>query len=172
MIFPTFTTDKLYGMEKIALFPGSFDPFTVGHENVVLRALGLFEKIVIAVGYNSNKMDFFPVEQRMNWIREVFKHEPRISVEKYEGLTVEFAKEMNATHILRGIRTSADFEYERAIAQVNRAMTGIDSVFLLTTPEHTPVNSSIVRDIIKHGGDASKFLPKQIKIPVEPDRRF
>lgn len=159
-------------MKKIALFPGSFDPFTVGHENVVIRGLGLFDSIIIAVGYNSNKADFFPVEQRVNWIKQVFKGESRISVEKYECLTVDFAKQMHATHILRGIRTSADFEYERAIAQVNRAMTNIDSVFLLTTPEHTPVNSSIVRDIIKHGGDASKFLPKQIKIDYMPDGCF
>lgn len=153
-------------MDKTAIFPGSFDPFTIGHENVVRRALDLFDHIVIAVGYNSNKKDFFSVEKRMFWIGEVFADEPRVSVDKYEGLTVDFAKNVNASHILRGIRTSADFEYERAIAQVNKAMTGIDSVFLLTTPEHTPVNSSIVRDIIKHGGDASMFLPKQIKISL------
>jgi pantetheine-phosphate adenylyltransferase len=158
-------------MQKIALFPGSFDPFTVGHENVVLRALDIFDKIIIAVGYNSNKADFFPVDDRVNWIKSVFTDQPNISVEKYEGLTVDFAKEIGATHILRGIRTSADFEYERAIAQVNKAMTGIDTIFLLTTPEHTPVNSSIVRDIIKHGGDASKFLPKQMKIVCQPAKR-
>lgn len=151
-------------MRKIAVFPGSFDPFTVGHENVVRRALDLFDEIVVAVGYNSNKADFFPVDQRVNWIKEVFSDTNRIKVEKYEGLTVDFARSISATHLLRGIRTSADFEYERAIAQVNRAMVGIDTVFLLTTPEHTPVNSSIVRDIIKHGGDASKFLPAKIKI--------
>jgi pantetheine-phosphate adenylyltransferase len=149
---------------KTAIFPGSFDPFTVGHENVVLRALDIFDYIIVAVGYNSNKKDFFPVDKRMEWIKSVFIDEPRISVDKYECLTVDYAKQVNATHILRGIRTSADFEYERAIAQVNKAMTGIDSVFLLTTPEHTPVNSSIVRDIIKHGGDASMFLPSRIKI--------
>jgi pantetheine-phosphate adenylyltransferase len=153
-------------MIKKAIFPGSFDPFTIGHENVVVRALDLFDEIVIAVGYNSNKADFFPVDTRMAWIKSVFENESRISVDKYEGLTVDFAQEIGATHILRGIRTSADFEYERAIAQVNKLMTGIDSVFLLTTPEHTPVNSSIVRDIIKHGGDASQFLPKQMKIKL------
>jgi len=153
-------------MIRKAIFPGSFDPFTIGHENVVVRALDLFDEIVIAVGFNSNKADFFPVDTRMAWIKSVFENESRISVAKYEGLTVEFAQEIGATHILRGIRTSADFEYERAIAQVNKLMTGIDSVFLLTTPEHTPVNSSIVRDIIKHGGDASQFLPKQMKIKL------
>ncbi len=151
-------------MKKIAVFPGSFDPFTVGHENVVRRGLDLFDEIIIAVGYNSNKADFFPVDQRVDWIKSVFTDTDKIKVEKYQGLTVDFAKSINATHLLRGIRTSADFEYERAIAQVNRAMVGIDTVFLLTTPEHTPVNSSIVRDIIKHGGNASQFLPKQIKI--------
>ncbi|TRX71045.1 pantetheine-phosphate adenylyltransferase [Carboxylicivirga sp. M1479] len=150
-----------------AIFPGSFDPFTVGHEDVVRRGLSLFDKIIIAVGFNSNKRDFFPLEDRMQWIRDVFVDDDRVSVEKYEGLTVEFAKEVECTHILRGIRTAADFEYERAIAQVNKAMSGIDSVFLLTTPEHTPVNSSIVRDIVKHGGDAGQFLPDAIKINIQ-----
>ncbi|MCT4588663.1 MAG: pantetheine-phosphate adenylyltransferase [Carboxylicivirga sp.] len=152
---------------KVAIFPGSFDPFTVGHEDVVRRGLSLFDKIIIAVGYNSNKKDFFPLEDRMKWIRDVFEGDERVTVEKYEGLTVDFAKDINCTHILRGIRTAADFEYERAIAQVNKAMSGIDSVFLLTTPEHTPVNSSIVRDIVKHGGDAGQFLPDAIKINIQ-----
>ncbi|MBR8534736.1 pantetheine-phosphate adenylyltransferase [Carboxylicivirga sediminis] len=152
---------------KIAIFPGSFDPFTVGHEDVVRRGLSLFDKVIIAVGYNSNKNDFFPLEDRMKWIRDVFVDDERVSVEKYEGLTVDFAKEVGCTHILRGIRTAADFEYERAIAQVNKAMSGFDSVFLLTTPEHTPVNSSIVRDIVKHGGDAGQFLPKAIQINIQ-----
>jgi len=152
---------------KTAIFPGSFDPFTVGHEDVVRRGLSLFDKIIIAVGYNANKKDFFPIEDRMQWIRDVFVDDDRVRVEKYEGLTVEFAKEVGCTHILRGIRTAADFEYERAIAQVNKAMSAIDSVFLLTTPEHTPVNSSIVRDIVKHGGDAGQFLPEAIKINIQ-----
>ncbi|WP_430815735.1 pantetheine-phosphate adenylyltransferase [Carboxylicivirga sp. RSCT41] len=152
---------------KTAIFPGSFDPFTVGHEDVVRRGLSLFDKIIIAVGYNSNKRDFFPLDNRMQWIRDVFISDERISVEKYEGLTVDFAREIGCTHILRGIRTSADFEYERAIAQVNKAMSGIDSVFLLTTPEHTPVNSSIIRDIVKHGGNAGQFLPEAIQKNIQ-----
>lgn len=152
---------------KTAIFPGSFDPFSVGHEDVVRRGLSLFDRIIIAVGYNANKKDFFPIEDRMQWIRDVFIQDERVSVESYEGLTVEFAREIACSHILRGIRTAADFEYERAIAQVNKAMSGIDSVFLLTTPEHTPVNSSIVRDIIKHGGDAGQFLPEAIKINIQ-----
>jgi len=150
-------------MERVAIFPGSFDPFTVGHEDIVKRGLELFDKVIISVGYNSNKKEFFPVGNRVMWIKEIFWDNPKVTVRKYEGLTVEFATEVGARYILRGLRTSADFEYERAIAQVNKAMTGIDSVFLLTQPKHTPVNSSIVRDIIKHGGDASLFLPDKIK---------
>ncbi|HHU00584.1 pantetheine-phosphate adenylyltransferase [Xiashengella succiniciproducens] len=149
-------------MERIAIFPGSFDPFTVGHDNIVRRGLNLFDTIIIAVGHNSTKHYLFPVAKRVEFIRELFADEPRVVVEAYSDLTVDFAKRMNASNILRGLRTAADFEYERAIAQVNKAMTNIDSVFLLTTPEHTPVNSSIVRDILKHNGDASKFIPEKI----------
>lgn len=149
-------------MERIAIFPGSFDPFTIGHENIVRRGLKLFDKIIIAVGHNTSKGYFFNIDERVEFIKAEFADEPRVSVEKYENLTVEFAQQKNADFILRGIRTAADFEYERAIAQVNRLMTCIDSVFLLTTPQHTPVNSSIVRDILKHGGDASKFIPATI----------
>jgi pantetheine-phosphate adenylyltransferase len=150
--------------KRIALFPGSFDPFTIGHEGIIMRGLSLFDEIVIAIGYNSNKSTFFSLESRIAIIKSVFEKIPEISVQAYDGLTVEFAKEVGAQYILRGIRTSADFEYERAIAQVNRKMTAIESVFLLTTPEHTPVNSSIVRDILRHGGDATMFLPKNINI--------
>ena len=149
-------------MEKIAIFPGSFDPFTVGHENLVRRSLELFDKIIIGVGYNTEKHYYFPIEKRVEFIKAEFSDESRVSVESYSNLTVDFAKEKNAGFILRGIRTAADFEYERAIAQVNRLMTSIDSVFLLTTPQHTPVNSSLVRDILKHHGDASKFIPPTI----------
>jgi len=152
-------------MERIAIFPGSFDPFTVGHESIVNRALPLFDKIVVMIGYNSNKRSFFPLEKREIWIREVFKNEPKVTVERHEGLTVDFCKKVNASYILRGLRTSADFEYERAIAQVNKKMhPKIESVFLLTMPEHTPITSTIVRDIILHGGDASMFLPAALKM--------
>ncbi len=150
-------------MERIAVFPGSFDPFTIGHENIINRAVDLFDKIIIGIGYNATKQDFFPIGQRIEWVEYLFENEPKVSVSKYQGLTVDFAKEVKAEFILRGIRTAADFEYERAIAQVNKAMTGIESVFLLTTPEHTPVNSSIVRDIIRHGGDAGMFIPEKIR---------
>lgn len=149
-------------MEKIAIFPGSFDPFTVGHENIIRRGLKMFDKIIIAVGHNTLKKYYFPIEKRVEFVKAQFANDDRVLVELYDNLTVDFAREKNADFILRGIRTASDFEYERAIAQTNRLMSGIDSIFLLTTPEHTPVNSSIVRDIIMHGGDASKFVPATI----------
>ena len=148
-------------MNKIAIFPGSFDPFTIGHESIVRRALSMFDKIIVMIGFNSNKESFFPLEKRLNWIKQVFQNEEKVEVRVHEGLTVDFCKEVGARYILRGIRTSADFEYERAIAQVNKKMhPEIETVFLLTLPEHTPINATIVRDIIFHGGDASMFLPK------------
>ncbi|MCT4615414.1 MAG: pantetheine-phosphate adenylyltransferase [Marinifilaceae bacterium] len=147
-------------MERIAIFPGSFDPFTVGHESIVNRALPLFDKVIIAIGLNSEKNQFFTLEKRLRWIKSAFKNNPKIEVETFNGLTVEYCKEKKANFILRGLRTAADFEYERAIAQINKKMEhDIESVFLLTTPEHTMINSTIVRDIIRHNGDASQFLP-------------
>jgi pantetheine-phosphate adenylyltransferase len=152
-------------MEKIAVFPGTFDPFTVGHEALVKRALSLFDKVIIAVGTNLSKKTLFTIEQRLAMVNEVFANEPRVEVKSYQGLTVEFCQSIGAKFLLRGLRTAADFEYERAIGQVNKAMNpDIDTVFLLTSPEHTPVNSTIVRDILINNGDASKFLPKAINI--------
>lgn len=152
-------------MKKIAVFPGSFDPFTIGHEGVVLRALDLFDEIIVAVGANALKKNYYPLETRKEMIYQVFKDEPRISVDHYEGLTVDYCKKMNARYLLRGLRTAADFEFERAIAQINKAMAhDIESVFLLTVPEHSPVNSTIIRDIIRSGGDASMFVPEAIKL--------
>jgi len=152
-------------MERIAIFPGSFDPFTIGHESVVKRAIPMFDKIVIMIGYNSSKKSFFPIEKREMWIKQVFANEPKVTVQCYEGLTVDFCKKVNANYILRGLRTAADFEFERAIAQVNKMMhPKIESVFLLTLPEHTPVNSTIVRDIILHGGNVRKFIPSVLNI--------
>lgn len=152
-------------MNKIAIFPGSFDPFTIGHESIVRRALSIFDKIIIMIGFNSNKDSFFPIEKRFKWINQVFSDVEKVEVRIYEGLTVDFCKEVGAKYILRGIRTSADFEYERAIAQVNKKMhPEIETVFLLTLPEHTPINATIVRDIIFHGGDASMFIPKGLDI--------
>jgi len=152
-------------MERIAIFPGSFDPFTLGHESIVKRSLSMFDKVIIAIGYNSNKSGFFALEKRVNWIKDVFANEPKVEVTSYQGLTVDFCRSVNAKYILRGLRTAADFEYERAIAQVNKAMeSDIESVFLLTVPEHTPINSTIVRDIVRHNGDVSMFIPKGMKI--------
>ena len=148
-------------MEKIAIFPGSFDPFTIGHESIVNRALSMFDKIYVMIGYNANKKSFFPIEKRLKWINQVFENEQKVEVRLHEGLTVDFCKEVGAQYILRGIRTSSDFEYERAIAQVNKKMhPEIESVFLLTLPEHTPISATIIRDIVLHGGDASMFLPR------------
>lgn len=152
-------------MDKIAIFPGSFDPFTVGHESIVLRALSMFDKIVIMIGYNVNKQSFYPIEKRLKWIKQIFKDKPKIEVKIYDGLTVDFCKKVDAKYILRGIRTSSDFEYERAIAQVNKKMhPEIESIFLLTLPEHTPVMATIVRDIVSHGGDVRMFIPKALDI--------
>lgn len=152
-------------MDKVAVFPGTFDPFTVGHEALVKRALNLFDKVIVAVGKNLSKSTLFTLEQRLAMVEEVFIDEKNVEVVGYEGLTVDFCHKMGANFLLRGLRTSADFEYERAIGQVNKAMKpDIETVFLLTAPEHTPVNSTIVRDILINKGDASKFLPKAINI--------
>jgi pantetheine-phosphate adenylyltransferase len=152
-------------MNKIALFPGSFDPFTIGHESIVRRALPLFDKIIIAIGYNSEKDGLFTLDERMNWINSVFEGEPKTEIEKYQGLTVDFCRKVGARFILRGLRTSSDFEYERAIAQMNKVMyPEIETTFMLTLPEHTHINSTVVREIIRLGGDARAFLPEKIRI--------
>lgn len=152
-------------MRKIAVFPGSFDPFTVGHENVVLRALDLFDQIIVAIGVHSQKQALLPVEARVAMVNKVFESRPQVSVGSFEGLTVDYCRKVGATHMLRGIRTAADFEYERAIAQINKKMLPeVESVFLLTSPEHTPVNSTIIRDIIRNQGDASQFIPAGVNI--------
>jgi len=155
--------------KKTAIFPGSFDPFTIGHESVITRALPLFDVIIVAIGTNTTKKSYFSVEQRMQMIREVFSDTDRIMIESYQGLTVEFCRRKGAKYLLRGLRTSSDFEYERAIAQTNKAMyPELESVFLLTLPEHTPINSTIVREIIRLGGDASQFIPKAIDLSKYP----
>jgi pantetheine-phosphate adenylyltransferase len=152
-------------MKKIAVFPGSFDPFTIGHEAIVRRALSLFDEIIIAVGVNALKKNFYPLETRKEMISKVFQDEPRVRVDQYDGLTVDYCKKMGAGYLLRGLRTSADFEFERAIGQVNKTIAPhIESIFLLTAPEHSFINSGIVRDIIQNGGNASKFVPSAISI--------
>jgi pantetheine-phosphate adenylyltransferase len=152
-------------MKKTAVFPGSFDPFTIGHEGIVNRALDIFDEIIIAVGANALKKSFYPVETRKKMIKKVFINEPRVKVVHYEGLTVDYCRTNKAKFILRGLRTAADFEFERAIAQVNKVMAPeVESVFILTIPEHSHVNSTIIRDIIRSGGDASRFVPKAIRL--------
>jgi pantetheine-phosphate adenylyltransferase len=152
-------------MNSIALFPGSFDPITKGHESIVLRALPLFDKIIIAVGRNPEKKSFFPLEKRIEWLQKVFADYPKIEIIEYEGLTVNLCKKLKVKYILRGLRTSADFEFERSIGQMNKKMMPeLETVFFLTIPEHTAISSSIVRDIISNNGDASQFVPDQLDI--------
>ncbi|MFA5814150.1 MAG: pantetheine-phosphate adenylyltransferase [Bacteroidales bacterium] len=152
-------------MQKIAVFPGSFDPFTKGHENVISRALPLFDRVFIAIGHHSEKRSFFTLDQRLKMIGKLYQEEPRIVMDYYEGLTVDYCKKVGAQYLLRGLRTAADFEYERAIAQINRMMNPeVETVFILAVPEFTPVNSTIIREILKYGGDASQFLPDKMVI--------
>ncbi len=152
-------------MKNRAVFPGSFDPFTIGHEGIVRRALSMFDEIIISVGANALKKSYYSLDARKEMIAKVFADEPRISVDHYEGLTVDYCRRKGAGFLLRGLRTAADFEFERAIAQVNKAMAPeIESVFILTIPEHASINSTIVRDIIRSGGDASRFVPAQIRL--------
>lgn len=150
---------------RTAVFPGSFDPFTVGHESIVRRGLELFDEITVAVGVNSTKANLFPLQQRVDWIREVFIDEPRVKVDWYEGLTIAYCKRLGSRFILRGLRTSSDFGFERGIAQVNHAMdASIETVFILALPEHSAISSTIIRDIVRNGGDASAFVPEKIKL--------
>ena len=152
-------------MEKIAVFPGSFDPFTKGHENVISRSFPLFDRIIVAIGRNTQKQTFFTIDQRLKMISKLYEKEPKVSVAIYDGLTVDFCRQVGANYLLRGLRTAADFEYERAIAQVNRKMNpDVETVFLLTVPEFTPINSTIIREILRFGGDVSQFLPDNMVI--------
>lgn len=149
--------------KRIAIFPGSFDPMTIGHADIVYRALPLFDKIIISIGINSQKKYLFPIEKRIHWIERIFEKEKNVTVDSYNGLTVDFCKKAGANYILRGLRSPSDFEYEKVIGQMNRLMKPeIENIFLLSQPQYTPVSSTIVRDIIINGGDASPFLPEII----------
>lgn len=148
---------------KKAVFPGSFDPITVGHESIIRRALSLFDEIVIAVGVNASKKSMYSEEQRIEWIKKCFEGESKIKVKSFSGLTVDFCKQENAKYILRGLRTSIDFEFERGIGQVNKMMANdVETIFMLTSTDHTPISSSIVRDVIKNNGDVCELVPKAI----------
>ncbi|MFZ9215002.1 MAG: pantetheine-phosphate adenylyltransferase [Sediminibacterium sp.] len=150
-------------MQKICVFPGTFDPLTLGHVDIIKRAMPLFDKIIVAIGANVGKSPMFSAEQRKLWIDEIFGSEEKISSAVYEGLTVEFCKQMGANYILRGIRYVSDFEYEKTIADATRTLDKhIETIFLTGEPKYTSVASTIVRDILKNGGDASPFLPDAV----------
>jgi len=150
-------------MQRIALFPGTFDPITIGHLDIIHRALPLFDKLVIGIGRNANKSAMFSEEQRMKWIKEIFRDNPKVSVAVYEGLTVECCRRVGANFIVRGIRYVNDFEYEKAIADMNRSLDkDIETVFLTCLPQYTSVASTLVRDVIRNGGNARQFLPDAV----------
>lgn len=144
----------------IALFPGTFDPFTIGHQSLVKRGLALVDEIIISIGINEKKQTYFSLEKRMEFIDRLYADEPRVKVMSYDSLTVDFAQDVEAEFILRGIRTVNDFEYEKSIADVNRKLTGIETFILFTEPEHTHISSSIVRELLRYGKDISQFVPK------------
>ncbi len=145
--------------KRVALFPGSFDPFTRGHESIVRRALPLFDTFVIAIGVNNDKRSFMTMEQRKAWIESVFKDDPRVKVITYTGMTVDVAREIGAQFIVRGVRLIQDFENEKHLAEVNRDLTGIETILLYTLPEYSHISSSIVRELIKYGQDVTPYLP-------------
>lgn len=150
---------------KIAVFPGSFDPITVGHVDLVHRALPLFDRVVVAVGINAKKATLFSVEQRLEWLRIVFQDMPTVEVDSFEGLTVHFCKRIHAQYLLRGLRNASDFDYEKTISQLNHIVGNqIETVFLISKPEFSHISSTIVREIIVGGGDATPFLPDAINI--------
>ncbi|GIM52622.1 phosphopantetheine adenylyltransferase [Capnocytophaga cynodegmi] len=151
---------------KRALFPGSFDPITLGHYDIIHRALNLFDEIVVAIGVNNDKNYMFSVEQRKNFIEKAFADEPKVKVTTYQGLTVDFCKEINAQFILRGLRNPADFEFEKAIAHTNRTLSKIETVFLLTAASTSFISSSIVRDVIRNNGDYTVLVPESVKIEL------
>jgi len=152
-------------MKKIAVFPGSFDPITVGHVDLVLRASVIFDEIIVAVGINSQKRYLYSLDQRIEWLNAVFKKHDNITVDSFEGLTANFCKKKKARYLLRGLRNASDFDYEKTISQMNQIIgDGIETVFLISQPQFSHISSTIVREIIKGKGDASPFLPKEVKV--------
>lgn len=150
-------------MQRICLFPGTFDPITNGHVDIIRRAVSLFDKLVIGIGTNSSKLPMFSLEQRCSWIQEIFKHDSRIAVTGYEGLTVDYCKQIGAQFILRGIRYVSDFEYEKAIADMNRMLVpDIETLFLTCSPEYSTISSTLVRDVIRNKGNVGLFVPEEV----------
>ncbi len=146
-------------MKRIAVFPGSFDPFTLGHLDIIDRAEDLFDEIIVAIGTNAAKKYMWTLEERKERLETLFKNRPTIKVETYDGLTADFCKARDAKYILRGLRNTTDFNYEQTIAQANQKVNGVDSVFLISSPEHSFISSSIVRDIARNSGDYSALVP-------------
>ena len=152
-------------MNKIAIFPGSFSPFTLGHQYVVDRALPLFDKIIISIGVNAEKNEYFSIDEREEWIKSVYKNNPKVKIKRYEELTVDFCKKTGAKYILRGLRNSHDFRYEKNIAQTNKDLNAeIDTIFIIGPARLAHISSTIIRDIIKNGGDVSHFIPQEIDL--------
>lgn len=150
-------------MTRICLFPGTFDPVTLGHVDIIDRSLPLFDKVVVGIGLNASKVQMFSAEQRMQWIQEIYKDQEKVEGAIYEGLTIDYCKVIGAKFILRGIRYVSDFEYEKTIADANRTLdNSIETIFLTGEPKYTSVASTIVRDIIRNGGNASPFLPPEV----------
>jgi len=149
---------------KRAIFPGSFDPLTLGHYDIIKRGVKLFDEVIVAIGINSDKKYMFTLEERKKFIQDAFKDEPKVKVVTYSGLTVDFCEEIGVAYILRGLRNPADFEFEKAIAHTNRKMTLVETVFLLTAADTSFISSSIVRDVIKNNGDYTKFVPDSVRM--------
>ena len=154
-------------MAKIAVFPGSFDPITIGHVDLVKRSLPLFDKIIVAVGINTQKKYIFSLDQRLEWLNAVFDEEPKVEVGHFENLTADYCKKIGAKYLLRGLRNASDFDYEKTISQLNNIIGGgLETIFLISQPGYSHISSTIVREIIKGGGDASPFLPEKIRVIV------
>ncbi len=151
-------------MMKKAVFPGSFDPITLGHVDLIYRGLEIFDEIIIAIGVNADKKQLFSLEDKIQQIINTFVNEPRIKVASYKGLTIDFCKSVNSKYILRGLRNSSDFNYEQSIAQTNSSLSSIESVFLISSPQLTHISSTIVRDIIRNGGDYKSLVPESVII--------
>lgn len=144
---------------KIAIFPGTFDPFTIGHYDIVMRGLDLFDKIIIGIGKNCTKQALFPIEERLSSIQKIFAHQSKVQVVAYDGLTIELAKAHGASFILRGVRSVMDFEYERSLAETNKQIGNIETILLYTKPEYGHISSTLIRDLHQHGIDITKYLP-------------
>lgn len=153
---------------KKAVFPGSFDPLTLGHVDIIERSLPLFDEVIISIGINADKKYMFSLEERLQFIEKTFSNQPKVKVDSYTGLTVDYCQKNQIEFILRGLRNPADFEFEKAIAQTNRNLSGIETVFLLTSSQSSYISSSIVRDVLRNGGDVSSLVPNAVPSKLNP----